>query len=385
MSMTPSDEGQQEPRLPVTGSTHDAEPRRVHFLLLPEFSMMGFVSAIEPLRVANRFRANSYQWRILSASGEPVIASNGMSLNADGPPCNPADIHTVMVVAGFEPLAALTPALAGWLRAARQGGAVVGAVDTGVFVLAEAGVVGPGPVTLHWEAQAAFCERYPRIIVTQELFEIGPACITCAGGTAAIDMMLALIATRHGHALAAQVSEQFVLGRIRSPSDHQRLEITARYRVHNRKIIQAIRLMQEHLEDPLESDDLARLVGVSRRQLERLFAAHLAQTPLDFYSSLRLERARALLKQSDMGVIAVGIACGFCSPSHFSRSYRAKFGVSPKDDRSAPQRPPVLPVIAGADAGAPLRDSPTSIVADVPAPHRRRNAAGLRGAKDPSH
>ena len=313
-------------------------PRLVHFLLLPEFSMMGFVSAIEPLRVANRFRANSYQWKILSVAGEPVVASNGMSLNADGPLCDPAQVHTVMVVAGFEPLATFTPLLAGWLRAVRQSGAVVGAVDTGVFALAEAGVTGPGPVTLHWEAQAAFSERFPALKVTQELFEIGTTCITCAGGTAAIDMMLGMIATRHGHALAAQVSEQFVLGRIRSPSDHQRLEITARYRVHNRKIIQAIRLMQEHIEDPLKPDDLAQIVGVTRRQLERLFASHLAQTPRDFYSGLRLERARALLTQSDMGVIAVGIACGFGSPSHFSRSYRAKFGFSPKDDRKAPQR-----------------------------------------------
>lgn len=313
-------------------------PRLVHFLLLPQFSMMGFVSAIEPLRVASRFCADAYRWKILSVTGEPVVASNAMSLNADGPVCDPAQVDMVMVVAGFEPLATFTPVLANWLRAVRQRGAVVGAVDTGVFALAEAGVTGPGPVTLHWEAQAAFSERYPAVKVTQELFEIGDACITCAGGTAAIDMMLALIATRHGHALAAQVSEQFVLGRIRSPSDHQRLEIAARYRVHNRKIIQAIRLMQEHIEDPLRSDDLAQVVGVTRRQLERLFAAHLGKSPRDFYSGLRLERARGLLKQSDMGVIDVGIACGFGSPSHFSRSYRALFGCSPKEDRAGGKR-----------------------------------------------
>jgi len=317
----------------VHAPEREAAPRTVHFLLLPGFSMMGFVSAIEPLRVANRFRADSFRWKILSATGAPVAASNGMSLNPDQAPGPPGGMHMLVVVAGFEPLAACTPALSSWLRAQHQAGVVLGAVDTGVFALAEAGVIGPGPVTLHWEAQAAFCERYPALKVTQELFEIGPQCITCAGGTAAIDMMLALIAERHGHVLAAQVSEQFVLGRIRSPSDHQRLEITARYRVHNHKVIQAIRLMHDHIEDPLQSDDLARIIGVSRRQLERLFAAHLAQTPLDFYSRLRLEQARDLLRQTDMGVIAVGIACGFGSPSHFSRSYRAQFGRSPKDER----------------------------------------------------
>lgn len=332
--MTASDVQRTEFPPASEGVARSLPVRLVHFLLLPGFSMMGFVSAIEPLRVANRFRADCYRWRILSITGEPVVASNGMSLNADAPLCEPSTVHTVIVVAGFEPLAAFTPALAAWLRGAQQAGVVVGAVDTGVFALAEAGVVGPGPVTLHWEAQAAFCERYPHVRVTQELFEIGPACITCAGGTAAIDMMLALIAQRHGHVLATQISEQFVLGRIRSPSDHQRLEITARYRVHNPKVIQAIRSMQEHIEDPLRSDDLAHIVGVSRRQLERLFSTHLGQTPLDFYSGLRLERARALLQQTDMGVIAIGIACGFGSPSHFSRSYRAHFGCSPKEART---------------------------------------------------
>ncbi len=311
----------------------------IHFLLLPGFSMMGFVSAIEPLRVANRFRVDSYRWQVVTPDGGPVVASNGMSLNADTSLGDAAVVRLVIVVAGFDPLATFDTALGSWLRAAVRTGGTVGAVDTGVFVLAEAGVVGAGPVTLHWEAQAAFAERFPNIAVSRELFEIGTHCITCAGGTAAIDMMLARIAARHGHELAVQVSEQFVLGRIRSASDHQRLEIATRYQVHNRKVIQVIRLMQEHIEDPLESDDLARLIDVTRRQLERLFATHLSDTPNHFYTGLRLEYARTLLQQSDMGITAIGIACGFRSPSHFSRSYRAMFGCSPKVDRSAPKRP----------------------------------------------
>lgn len=296
--------------------------------------MMGFVSAIEPLRVANRFRSGAYRWQLLSTDGAAVSASNGMSLNIDGALCEPAQLRWLIVVAGFDPLASYRPALGEWLRMAQRSGALLGSVDTGVFVLAEAGVAGAGPVTLHWEAQAAFCERYPRIAVSRELFEIGSHCITCAGGTAAIDMMLSRIAARHGHGLAVQVSEQFVLGRIRSPSDHQQLEITTRYRVHNHKLIQVIALMQDHLEDPLAPDDLARMIGVTRRQLERLFAAHLAETPARFYTGLRLERARTLLRQSGMAIAAIAVACGFESPSHFSRSYRGVFGLSPKEERS---------------------------------------------------
>jgi AraC family carnitine catabolism transcriptional activator len=309
-------------------------PQQVHFLLLPEFSVMGFVSAIEPLRVANRFRPGSYRWHILSLAGGPVEASNGMSINAEAAFGDADAIDTLFIVAGFNPLAQYHPALAPWLRACQRRGSVLGALDTGAFVLAEAGLLDGEPITLHWEAWSAFAERYPGIRVTEELFEIGRRVITCAGGTAAIDMMLALITARHGRELAAQVSEQFVLGRIRSQSDHQRMEIATRYGLHNRKTIQIVKLMQEHIEDPLSPDDLASMIAVTRRQLERLFSTHLKDTPARFYVGVRLDRARELLRQTDMGILAVGVACGFGSSSHFSRVYRARFGVSPKDDRS---------------------------------------------------
>ena len=322
------------PRLQNSSPAADALPQELHFLLLPEFSVMGFVSAIEPLRVANRFRPGSYRWHILSLDGGPVTASNGMSLNAESAFLEAGGVQTVYVVAGFNPLDCYRPELATWLRSAQQRGATLGAIDTGAFVLAEARLLGEEPVTLHWEALAAFAERYPKLKVTEELFEIGQRAITCAGGTSAIDMMLALIAHRHGRDLASKVSEQFVLGRIRSQSDHQRMEIAARYGLHNRKTIQIVKLMQEHIEDPLSADDLAGMISVTRRQLERLFSSHLRDTPTHFYVAVRLDRARELLQQTDMGIMAVGVACGFGSSSHFSRAYRARFGLSPRDERA---------------------------------------------------
>lgn len=313
-----------------------AQARDFHFLLLPEFSVMGFVSALEPLRVANRFQPQTYGWQLLSINGGPVVASNGMSINVDAAYHEVEALDTLFVVAGFHPLARHEAALAHWLRRMARHGATLGAIDTGAFLLAEAQLLGAEPVTLHWEARAAFVERYPALRVTEELFEVAARRITCAGGTAAIDMMLELIAQEHGRELAAAVSEQFVLGRIRSRSDHQRMEIAARYGLHSSKTIQVVKLMQEHIEDPLSADDLAGMIGVTRRQLERLFAAHLHDTPSHFYIGVRLERARELLRQTAMSVMSVGVACGFGSSSHFSRAYRARFGLSPKDDRNAP-------------------------------------------------
>lgn len=309
-------------------------PEDISFLLLPGFSAIGFMSAVEPLRVANRFRENLYRWHILSVDGSPVAASNGISLNAEAAFDTVKELRTLFVVAGFEPLACYTRGLGNWLKRLDRSGATLGGIDTGSFVLAEAGVLSPADsLTVHWEALSAFRERYPALTASQELFEIGEHRITCAGGTASIDMMLDLIGRSHGAALASAVSEQFVVSRIRQRSDHQRMEIAARYGVHNRKLIQVIGVMEQHMEEPLAPNELAREIGVTRRQLERLFCAALKDTPTHFYQQLRLNRARELLQQTDMSITSICVACGFESPSHFSRTYRARFGTTPRGDR----------------------------------------------------
>ena len=310
-------------------------PQAFHFLLMPGFSALGFISAIEPLRVANRFRGELYRWRVLSLDGGPVLASNGMSVNADAALAPLRRGETLWVVAGFEPLKACTPALQHWLRRLDQDGVNLGAIDTGSFVLAEAGLLESHRVTLHWEAQGAFKEAYPRLTVTQELFEIDRRRITCAGGTASIDLMLDLIGQAHGAELAIQVSEQFVVGRIRPRKDHQRMEIASRYGISSKKLVQVIGEMEQHSEPPLSTLALAASIKVTRRQLERLFRLHLNDTPSNFYLRLRLEKARQLLRQTQMSVLEVSIACGFESPSYFTRSYRARFARAPREDRRA--------------------------------------------------
>jgi AraC family carnitine catabolism transcriptional activator len=308
-------------------------PQTLCFFLLPGFSMMGLMAAIEPLRVANRFRGELYRWRLLSLDGAAVAASNGMSLNVDAALELPAAGASLFVVAGFEPLASFDARLAHWLHRAEREGVLLGGIDTGSFVLAEAGLFAGQRLTLHWEAIEAFQERYPRLAVTQELFEIDGKRITSAGGTASLDLMLTLIGRDHGEELALAVSEQFVLGRIRSRQDHQRMQIASRYDVHNKKLVQVIGEMQRHSEQPLGSLQLAELIGVTPRQLERLFRQHLDETPSNFYLGLRLDKARQLLRQTDMSVLEVGLACGFDSASYFSRCYRKRFAASPNRDR----------------------------------------------------
>lgn len=323
----------------------------IHFLLLPKFSMLGFVSALEPLRVANRFRPGSYRWHIVSADGEPVSASDGIALVADAAIADVPQLSTLFIVAGFEPLDRHTPALSSWLVRLDQQRATLGAIDSGCFNLATAGLLKRHRITMHWEAIPAYIESYPGALVSQELFEIDERRITCAGGTASIDMMLHLIAQRHGHELAVQVSEQFVQGRIRQHGDHQRMHVGMRYGVSNKRITEVLDMMEKHTEAPLSVDQLAGMVCVTRRQLERLFRLHLGDTPSNFYLRLRLDHARRLLQQTQLTIIGVSVACGFESASYFSRAYRAHFGVTPSGDRVARVEKPQHRLVAKQPVG----------------------------------
>ncbi|NVO07279.1 MAG: GlxA family transcriptional regulator [Rhodoferax sp.] len=310
------------------------------FLLLPEFSFIGFAALVEPLRIANRYQSGAYQWRMVSMDGLPVTASNGIALHPEARLSDPSTASVVFAIASFNPLNHYSPALGRLLQQRVQQGASLGAIDTGCFVLAEAGLLKGQSVTLHWEAVPAFRERYALIPVQEEVrFTLSPQLMTSAGAMASVDMMLEVISRDHGHALALQVSEQLVSGWVRDRADHQRLQISARYKVHNAKVVQVIGRMERHIETPLASEDLARHIHVTRRQLERLFQEHLHVSPLQLYLRLRLERARHLLRQTSMGVIEIGLACGFASASAFSRAYRRQYAVAPTDDRKEkPQR-----------------------------------------------
>jgi AraC family carnitine catabolism transcriptional activator len=305
----------------------------ITFLLIPGFSLLDFAAVAEPLRSANRLAGPLYRWQVLSQHGAAVMASNGMTMAVDGALCELGPSDTLFVVAAYDPLQHMDPPLKHWLRRQDSAGATLGAIDTGAFLLAEAGLLRDYRLTLHWEALDAFEEQYPGLKVSEELFEIDRRRITSAGGTASMDLMLELIGRAHGRELASRVAEQFVLGRIRPQQDRQRTELAQRYKVHNRKLLMVIERMQQALEAPLSLDALASDAGVTRRHLERLFSTWLQEAPGAFYQRLRLDKARQLLQQSDLNVLQISLACGFDSPSYFARCYRERFACTPRQDR----------------------------------------------------
>lgn len=323
----------------MLGSVPREVPQRIGFVIVPRFSMIALMSAIETMRLANLMAGRAlYRWPIFSIDGKPVTASNGLALTPDEDLEAASSLSTVAICAGMDVQRINDKTLTSWLRRMDRQGKDIGALCTGSYVLARAGLLDGYNCTIHWENLAGFAEDFPEIEVTTELFEIDRQRFTCAGGTAGIDMMLNVIAMQHGHELAAKVADQFMHERIRDQHDHQRISLPARLGVRHPKLLSVIDLMEKHLEEPLSRAELARMAGLSTRQLERLFRKYLFRSPARYYLELRLNKARLLLLQTNMSVIDVALACGFVSASHFSKCYRDFFGRTPRKERGLPAR-----------------------------------------------
>jgi transcriptional regulator GlxA family with amidase domain len=316
-------------------------PQKIAFLLVPNFSMIAFTSALEPLRLANRASGRQlYAWRLFTIDGKPVKASNGIVLTPDGRGEEATAFGTVVLCSGIDAHRFEDKSLFALLRRFDRQGKDIGALCTGSHILARAGLLDGYRCTIHWENLAGFAEDFPHIEATPELFEIDRNRFTCAGGTASLDLMLNLISRQHGHELAASVSDQFLHERIRDQHDQQRMALPARLGVRHPKLMAVIKLMEANLEEPLDRGELASAAGLSSRQLERLFRKYLNRSPARYYVELRLNRARLLLLQTNMAVIDVALACGFVSASHFSKCYRDFFGKTPRKERNIPLQPP---------------------------------------------
>ncbi|WP_119167933.1 GlxA family transcriptional regulator [Algihabitans albus] len=321
---------------PSREASDQRPPQRFAFVLVPDFSILAFTSALEPLRAANRLTGQTfYTWALLSGDGAPVHSSSQVGIMVDAALADDQRFDTVIVCAGLGAETARDLRLEGWLRRLARQGCRIGSVSTGTYILARAGLLQDVRCTIHWESLPAFEEAFPDLEATAELFEIDGLRMTCSGGTASLDMMLSVIGLDLGRELATKAAEQFIHERIRSREDKQRMALRARLAVSHPKLLAVIAIMEEHIEDPLPRTDLARMAGLSTRQLERLFRRYLGKTPTRHYLELRLDRARLLLAQTSMSVLEVATACGFVSASHFSKCYREFYNRSPRDDRAA--------------------------------------------------
>ncbi|MHA6261899.1 GlxA family transcriptional regulator [Arenibacterium sp. CAU 1754] len=326
----------QEQRKVVDVVTETTKPRQFVFVLLDKFSMLSFASAVECLRIANRMSDKRlYSWRLASETGDPVKCSAGTVFNVDGDLGELSRDDTILICGGIDIQAATTKRLLGWIRREARKGLVIGGLCTAAYTLAKAGLMDGKRATIHWENADSFAEEFDEVNLTKSVFVVDGNRMTTAGGTSSIDLMLKLIAQDHGEELANAVADQLIYSSIRTDQDTQRLSVPTRIGVRHPKLSQVIQMMEANIEEPISPSVLAKDVGMSTRQLERLFRRYLNRSPKRYYMELRLQKARNLLMQTDMSVINVALACGFASPSHFSKCYRAHYDTTPYRERGS--------------------------------------------------
>ena len=319
---------------PVFRENLEGEPIEIDFYIGDSFTIVPFINALDPLRIANNISGKKlFRWRLLSDDGKPVRAINDMVFPVDAAIRDISSSSNVFLFIGFDPIMELPRELATWLRGLVVQGAHLGAAGAGSLFLAQAGLLNGYSATIHWNYRESFAEEFPQVTMSRNIYEIDRNRFTCAGGTATMTMMLHAIASHYSHDLASEVADLFIAGELstRDP-DHMKLR-RARIGVKHTPLNSVIDAMETHIEHPLTIVELANNAGLSQRQLGRMFRLNFQRTPVHYYVELRIQHGRRLLQQTDMPVTEVALASGFSSPEHFSRKYRALIGISPTEDR----------------------------------------------------
>lgn len=302
------------------------------FLLLDGFDALALAGVTEPLRRANALAGRPlYGWRLASLAGTPVVAGGGMAVLADEAFAGLGRGEALFVFGAAA--GSVQASLSRMLRRDAAHGAQIGALGDGIVTLARAGLLDGETVAAHWDLAEALAEEFPRIDVSRAAFVAGRR-PTAPGGAAATDLMLHLIAERHGADLATRIADAMVWANVRGPQSRQTVSAQSRYGIRNARLVEVLAAMEQNIETPLSAHEIAGIAGMSPRQTERLFARYLNTTPMGFYTRLRLDRARALLMQTELSVTEVAVACGYRSMSHFAKVYRAAFGHAPRRMRA---------------------------------------------------
>ena len=317
-------------------NTEVKSPRRFVFVLIENFTLLSFSSALDALRIANRMSGKKlYDWTFIGENEDFVSCSAGTQFKLDNSLIELHRDDTILLCGGTAIQESTTKKLIGWLRREARRGLIIGGLCTAAYPMAKAGLLDDKKATIHWENQDSFSEEFLEVELTKTVFVCDGNRYTTAGGTSSIDLLLKIIADEHGEELANAVADQMIYSSIRTDQDTQRLSVPTRIGVRHPKLSKVIQMMEINIEEPISPSILAKDVGMSTRQLERLFRRYLNRSPKRYYMELRLQKARNLLMQTDMSVINVALACGFTSPSHFSKCYRAHYDTTPYRERGS--------------------------------------------------
>jgi len=304
---------------------------KVGIVLVDGFSLMAYASAMEPMRAANLLSKEPlYSMRNLPVSGASSRSSSGALIKADAYLGEQVDFDLLLIVAGQEAGTYRNAQLEHWLRLLASRGVLIGGVSGGPLMLAHSGVMDGYRMTIHWDHVGVLTHISPRFVVERSLFVLDRNRLTCGGGTAALDMMLAFINYQQGSEFASRVNDWFLHTDMRDGQSAQRSGLAERYNTNNEHLLKALEAMENHLADPLELSQLAALADLGARQLNRLFTKHLQSSAVNFYRQLRLNKSQQLLSATSLSVQDVALATGFANGAHLSKCFSARFGLPPK-------------------------------------------------------
>ena len=310
-------------------------PLHYGFLLTSDFTLLAFSSAVEALRMANLTTGQElYRWSVLTPDDAPVSSSAALEISPNYPFAKAKYLDTLFVCAGGNVAQNWNPALSSALKRLSGFRVSLGGLCTGAYLLAKSGVLDDHRCTIHWENIVSLREEFPRLKVTDELFEIDRRRYTCAGGTAPLDLMLYLIRQDYNRDVASAITEQFTLERVREPGDPQYISVRSQAPGAPDYLNEAVLLMRSNISEPLFVEEVAAYLSVSTRQLERAFRQYFRYTPSQYYLRLRLNAARNLLRQSGATVRNIALETGFKSLQHFSKCYHEHFKLRPTQERA---------------------------------------------------
>ena len=309
---------------------HESPPYEVAVFLVPQYSQLSLAALVEPLRLANTVAGKRlYHWTLCSAGAERVTSSSGFTIEVD---CDIAAIErcdALFIVASYDVLKYASRATIGALRRIARKGVDIGALDAGSYLLAEAGLLDGRRATIHWDDLEDFRLRYPRIEVVADRFVVDGKRATTSGSLPSFDFTLDFIRRRDGLAIASNVSGNFIYDQAQPGSQPQFMISVAHLRERNPKIAEAIKLMEQSLQEPLDIKSIASAVGFSERTFLRRFQALLGMSPGEYYRTLRLDLGRRLIESSDLSIAEIAVACGFETRGAFTRAFRETFGAAP--------------------------------------------------------
>lgn len=304
------------------------------FLLLPQFTLLAFSAAIDPLRIANQLAQKQlYGWLVLSEDGKLVSSSSGIDVGVHAS-LNELDRNTYLFAcSGNNGIKVASETVLSQIRHHVRFGGNVGGICTGAITLARAGLLADKNFTLHWENQPSFIEAFPNLSPSTKRVEKDGELLTCGGGSAATEMMISIIKQDYGEDFAIAVSDMCLNGPDIEARSKQRSSIAKAISSRNPYVLSVLRAMHENIECPLTLDELADNANISRRQIERQFKQILDETPAQTYRNIKLDHARSLLMETDLSILDIALAAGFNSGTVFARNYKDRYGETPTGNR----------------------------------------------------